>query len=354
MLKVTERMKQGMERMRRATTGKPDRVPVYAQLSHHSARLADMSTRSFFTDAETFLRCELEADEFYELDSPTLHYDCYNIEAEALGSRMIWKENEFPEVDPGVPLLSSVENFGKMKPLRPGIDGRMPYVVDINRMTVDLGLPPKIRFCGVFTLASKLLGFENLIVAIMTQPDRVHRLMEHLADEIIGPWIEYQRDQVGTKATATGSEALASPPLVTVDIVREFCFLYTERLEENVGGIRLAGIWGESCLENPVELLDIKRKGAKGAVQALDPDATNLGPAYYREYADRFSLAVTMGIDAVLIRNGPVHAIQDRARRFIDGAGRDGRFVLYINDIPYDTPVEHVKSVVSVGHGYAY
>ena len=266
----------------------------------------------------------------------------------------MWKENEFPEVDPEHPLLLGSDDYGKLKSIRLGKDGRMPYVIDINRMTMDLDLPPKIRFCGVFTLTAKLLGFESLIVAIKRQPDKVHRLMEHLTDEVLGPWIAYQRDQIGMDTAATGSEALASPPLLTVGMIREFCLRYVHRLEEKVGGIRLAGLWGESYLEDPSELLDVKREGAKGALQALDPDVSQLGPAFYKQYADRHGMAITMGLDASLIRSGPAPAIVSRAKRFIEEAGRDGRFILYLNDIPFDTPSEHVQAAVSAGHEQVY
>ena len=162
MLKVSSRLREGIERMQKAVTGIPDRVPIYAQMSEHSAKLAGESTLKFFSDAETFLRCELAADEYYGLDAPTIHYDCYNIEVESLGAKFIWKEGVFPDVDPSRPLLGSVDDLKSLRPPKMGKDGRMPYVLEINKRLVDLGLSPKIRFCCAFSLAAKLLGTENL------------------------------------------------------------------------------------------------------------------------------------------------------------------------------------------------
>ena len=122
MLKISPRLREGMERMTKAAGGMPDRVPVYAQMSHHSAKLAGESTFKFFTNAETFLKCQLHADELYHLDSPTIHYDCYNIEAEALGAKMIWAKDEWPEVDPMHPLLESLDDFKKLKPVNQSIN----------------------------------------------------------------------------------------------------------------------------------------------------------------------------------------------------------------------------------------
>jgi uroporphyrinogen-III decarboxylase len=354
MMKVTSRLIEGIERIKKAGNGKPDRVPVYAQMSHHSAGLAGESTRRFFTDAETFLKCELSADELYGFDAPTIHYDCYNIEAEAVGAPLVFKDDEIPMIDPYEPLLKSVGGIPSLGGFRVGKSGRMPYVLEINRRLADLGLSPKIRFCGLFTFTAKLLGYEELIVGIKTNPREVHRLMRFLADEVTAPWIECQRQDSGFEGVATGSEALASPPLLTIDMMEEFCLEYAKRLEKTVGGIRLAGMWGESLVKDPVKLLDIKRESSAGMLQVCDPDVTELGPSYFKAYADEHDVGLIMGLDAHLIRSGPLGRIQERARKFIGEAGRDGRFILFINDIPYDTPPEHVHSVVSVAHEHAY
>jgi len=65
-------------------------------------------------------------------------------------------------------------------------------------------------------------------------------------------------------------------------------------------------------------------------------------------------MALTMGLDAHLIQAGPVAEIRRRARSFIDQAGQEGRFILYINDIPCDTPPPHVQAVIEVAHQYSY
>lgn len=347
-------MREGLERMKAASKGMPDRVPVYAQMSHHAARLVGESTYRFYTDPQVFLDCELYGDELYGFDAPTIHYDCYNIELEAMGAELIFSENETPAVNPGKPLLHSVNDLSALKRFRMGRDGRMPFVLDINRRLVDLGLDPKVRFCGIFTMSARLLGYERLIGEIIEQPRSVHRMMKFLIDEIIAPWIECQRQHCGRDMTATGSEALASPPLLTLDLIDEFCLQYVRRLERNVGRIRLAGLWGESLVKDPTRLLDMKREFSGGMIQVCDPDATELGPSFFKSYADDHDVGLIMGLDAGVVLNGPVRTIEDRANRFIDEAGMNGRFVLFINDIPYYTPPEHVHTVVSSARAHHY
>jgi uroporphyrinogen-III decarboxylase len=353
MVDISARMRQGIERVNSAMKGIPDRVPVYAQLSHHAARIADNSVFDFYTDPQVFIDSELIADEFYGFDLPTFHYDVYNIEAEAMGAKMLWKENECPETDPVAPLFESITDFTNSRPVNFGKSGRMQYVTEINRRLIDLGLSPKIRFCGPFSLAAKLIGIEKLIISILSEPDRVHCLMKFLTDEILSPWINYQRERAGSDETAIGADALASPPITTIPIVEEFCLNYIMRIEQNVGKIRLAGIWGESVLKNPSLLLDIKRKGYPSMLQALDPDVSILGPSMYKKYTVKHNMNLTMGLDAGLIQAGPVLAIKQRATEFLESSARDGRFIMYMNDIPYNTPPEHVQAVVEVAHNFA-
>ena len=343
---------EGARRMKDGAVGIADRVPVYAQISHHSARLLGVSSVEFFSDAAAFLRCEIAADLFYEIDAPTIHFDIYNIEAEALGATLIWDEKQIPAVDTRAPLLSSADAFRDLKAIKTGSAGRMPYALEINSRLLDMGLSPKVRFTGLFTLAANLLGLQELSVAVLTQPDRVHRLMRFLTDEIVAPWIVYQREHCGSNVTATGSDALASPPLLSADMVREFCLSYIEDLEEKVGGIRLAGLWGESSLSDPVELLELKRAGSPAAIQVLDPDISALGPRFFRDYADRSGVSLVMGLDANLVGSGTGTDIAARTRRFIEEGGMSGRFVLFINDIPYATPVENVRAVVAAAQEY--
>jgi uroporphyrinogen-III decarboxylase len=327
-------------------------VPVSAQISSHAACLFGVSTIRFFREAATFLRCELAADLLYELDGLTIHYDVYNIEAEALGARLIWEEGQIPAVDSRVPLLASAEAFQGLPALKVGRAGRMPYVLEINRRLKDAGLSPKVRFTGPFTLAANLLGLEELILAIMTTPARVHALLQFLTREVIAPWVACQREHCGSNETATGSDALASPPITTVEMVGEFCLPYFRELEKLVGGIRLAGLWGESFVSSPRALLDIKAEGSPGSIQVLDPDVSALGPAFFRGYADERGVSLVMGMDAHLVGCGPVSRIESRAGSFIEEGGPRGRFVLFMNDVPLAAPCENVQAVVSVARSY--
>lgn len=55
-------------------------IPIGAQSNDHSAHLAGVSPRHFFTDAEVFTRGQLLISEYYDLDAPINFWDAYNVE----------------------------------------------------------------------------------------------------------------------------------------------------------------------------------------------------------------------------------------------------------------------------------
>jgi len=353
-LTLTSAMRERMARLKAGIAGKADCIPITAQLRHHAAVLEGVSVREFYTDAETFLETQMRAWERYELDDLSTHFDLYNIEAEALGAPMTWCEGAAPEADPARRLLGSIDEWTTLRAPAIGQAGRMPYALEINRRLMDMGLPAKVRFCGPVTIGAKLMGLDELIVACMTDPDKVHALFTFLCDEVIAPWIVCQREHAIGDETAGGADAFASPPMMTVPMLHEFLVPYVERLERSVGKVRLAALWGESTLAEPAELQDIKRVVYPGMLQALDPDVGAIGTGVFVRYAKEHDMAMALGIGAGLIERGPIEAIRERASEFCHAAGRDGKFVLFLNDIPSGTPPEHVHAAVEVAHSWTF
>jgi hypothetical protein len=60
-------------------------IVIGAQSNDHSAHLAGISSKRFFTDAHTFARVQLLVSEYYRVDVPINFWDVYNVEAESLG-----------------------------------------------------------------------------------------------------------------------------------------------------------------------------------------------------------------------------------------------------------------------------
>jgi hypothetical protein len=93
-------------------------------------------------------------------------------------------------------------------------------------------------------------------------------------------------------------------------------------------------------------------KCSPGSLSVLDPDLYEVGPERVKAFANEHNLSVTAGVDAALIQKGPVEAIVKRIKLYVEKLGRDGRCMVHLNQIPGETPSEHVHAAVAACHTY--
>jgi hypothetical protein len=173
-----------------------------------------------------------------------------------------------------------------------------------------------------------------------------------LCDEVLSPYIEAMRSEVGDpNLLADGVDAWASPPLITLDMMDEYVVAYTERLRENVGDkVATRGNWGDAKSRDPERYMAQKLRCSPRFLSVLDPDLHQLGPERVKAFAEEHNAFVTAGVDATLLRDGPVPAIVERIKFYIDAMARDGRGIVYLNQIPAETPPEHIHAAVAACH----
>ena len=332
---------------------KAKHVIIAAQSIDHSAYLAGVPYQRYFTDARTFAETQLLVSKYYKFDAPNNTWDVYNIEAEALGQKTVYPPDGIPDVDRTQPLIDSPASLDKIQIPDPYTSGRMPWVHSINKAYIELiGRPARIFFCAPFSLAVNIRGYENLIMDILYNPEFAHRLFETLCDKIIAPYVQAMRDEIARPtALADGNDAWASPPMITWDIMENFVVRYAERLREAVGGkLVTRGNWGDSEGSDPdfaERFWALKLRACPGFLSVLDPDLYKVGPIRVKSFAQKHDAYVTAGVDATLLKRGPVEAIIERIKQYIDAMARDGRCAIYLNQIPADTPPEHVHAAVA-------
>ena len=106
------------------------------------------------------------------------------------------------------------------------------------------------------------------------------------------------------------------------------------------------------------DCLDVQRELLEGVpVYALLMGKTQDYPVeLFAEYLDAHRDAgravLLMGLEAGLLRDGPVERIVDTVRRFVDVLGRDNTLTIYLAGVPADTPPSHVDTAVSAIHAY--
>ena len=356
----------GYERVIASIFGRPDRVPVIVQPYTYAMAMHGLGSNVFFREPEPFINASWNMATYFGFDFWSPVFDFYNIEAEALGQRLIWRERSEPDVDTREPLLASPEDLLSLKAPVAGKAGRMPFVLESYRRYMDvMGLPPICYCCSPFTLAVLIRGYVNVLRDMRRNPGFLHRLLEFLSMDVVVPWID-KMVEVTNAGIVAMSDAWASAPNVTTDMVREFCLPYVHKIIRATNSatrtVLDGGSWGEKDVADPREILDIKMEMMVpgNAFKPLRPfyvlvwneDYEAVGIQTARAYTDEKKVCLLLNVRPDILESGPADVIVDAVRKLIrEGAG-DGRFFMLVNLVPLGAPAENVHTVVAAVRQY--
>lgn len=330
-------------------------VLIGAQSNDHSAHLAGISPRRFFTDALLFTRVQLLVTEYYGFDAALNFWDVYNVEAEAMGQKIVYPPGRLPDIDRSEVLIGTPSDLERIKPPDPYQSGRLPWVQQVNRHYLEMtGRLERAYFTAPFSLAANVRGYENLVQDIYLRPAFAHRLFRFLCDDVLVPHIEAMRSAAGMpELLMDGRDAWASPPLITLDMMDDYVVAYTERLRGRLGDkLVTRGNWGDANSRDPERFFSQKLRCSPGALSVLDPDLYAVGPERVKAFADAHHAFITAGVDAKLLQDGPVEAIMERIKLYIGKLARGGGCMIHLNQIPAETPPRHIHAAVAACRAY--
>ena len=88
-------------------------------------------------------------------------------------------------------------------------------------------------------------------------------------------------------------------------------------------------------------------------IEPMDP-LGGVSPAEFRRRVGK-GTALMGGVNTVTLSTGTPEDVRKEALACIEGAGKDGAYVLAAGDmVPFDTPRENVFAMMEVAHGYKY
>ncbi len=351
----------GYERLIAGIYGTPDRVPLIVQPYIYAMERAGLPARRFFSEPRAFVHASLNLAKWLGADSWSPVFDFYNIELEALGQSLIWRDQSEPDVDTRNPLIKEREDLKRLRPPVAGRDGRMPFVLESYQRYMEImQLPPMAYACSPFTMAVLARGYVNFLKDMRREPAFAHRLLDFLSMEVIVPWIDKMVEVTGTSVVVM-SDAWASQPNVTTRMVREFCLPYTEKIVRATNSamrtVMNTGSWGERAVADPREVLDIKMEMITrgNPLPTLRPfyllvwneDYEEVGIEKIRAYAEEKKVCLLLNVRPDLIEAGPVERIVSTVRELVLKGAGGGRFTLLVNLIPPGTPEEHAQALVA-------
>ena len=341
-------------------------IHVFAQMADHSMTLAGVPARQFYWDARTLVETTAEVAAYYEMDDLMPVDDVYNFEIEGMGGKMIYSDNAMPTIDFRDPLIKQPEDLRRLETPDFHKDGRLPYALESIRLGLDYGASQS-RFCSPFSMAVGMRTYPALIMDMRKRPQFAHELLTFIVEQVIIPYLRVQNEYCGI-TSARGADAWACIPNFSVKDLQEWVVPYNQRMASKAEkiGVEVASTSGDYC-EERLEKFDVGTLHGSFDVEvaSLGTPLLFLGMGRWqdyplepvREYTRRFReqgkrVGIIAGVNARLLRDGPVEHIVAAVRRFVDAFGRDHDLRIFIANIPADTPPAHVHAAVAAAHVY--
>lgn len=142
------------------------------------------------TDPYRYVRTNLAVCRLLGVDKFYLTWALYAFSCEAMGQKMMYPDKFPPGCDPDFPLINK-DNWQDIK--TPDFTSGIPKIInDIMHAAKALtNIPPLLQLSAPYSLAADVYGQEPLLADVVNDPDTVNALLDHLADKVIGPWMDY-------------------------------------------------------------------------------------------------------------------------------------------------------------------
>jgi len=185
------------------------------------------------------------------------------------------------------------------------------------------------------------------LLDIYLRPDFARELLTRVTEEVIAPYLLYQKSRLPDSNTASGADAIASLPIVDLNILEHWCLPPIRRLEEITGlPVSVVNWVGESYLKQPERLLDLKLPISAGVIQAQDPDVNAVGPQRFKDFAMDHDVALILGIGATFLAQANPEQVRQRVRSYAEIGRKGGRFGLYLCNISGATPEDNFRAAI--------
>lgn len=319
---------------------KADRIPFVPAIYEHKAALIGKSPSEVCRKAELLYEALLAELKTYDPDMLVIGIDVYNVEAEALGCRVVYftDSNDVPGIVE--PIIGSRGGLKKLGVPDPETAARMPVYLQVaEQLNKELGRDMILRgaVTGPYSMAAELVGAENFVLLTMDDPVFAREVMEFCAQVTV---------TFGKAFLARGVEPImfdsrATPTLASPRVVKQLLMpVYRDYVLPELkaaGGRYLPLIIGGNTTSIIDDLI------ATGATQFLSDRPANLQKWCEKALAAR--VPVRANVDAVLVNRGPVSAIRRQAMEILKDCHDHPGFLLGCGVVGYDCPKEHPLAI---------
>ncbi|MCL6087984.1 MAG: uroporphyrinogen decarboxylase family protein [Actinobacteria bacterium] len=327
------------------------RATIEAQSNNHTIKLFEIDSKRFATDSELFIKAQLLVSAYYGFDRPCIDYDFYNIESEALGQEMVYKNGLLPEINFLNPLIAEKKDLYKLKPPVYKDKARFSFVLGINRLFKSiLGITPKIRFCGPYSIAVNLRGYKNLMIDMEDDKKFVKDLFDFITYETIIPWVQLQREEMGEpNALAGGIDATATFPNISTRTMNEWIIPYYKQTKQELNNVTFTTCCGGlSSFKDPEDFFFYQLSTCPGIIKGYQWDIKKCGFKVFNNYVKKNEINLRLAISAQTLLEINLNEVLKLVKKYLEEGGVGlTNYSIYLSDIDPNTNPEIVSSIAS-------
>ncbi|MCE0498212.1 MAG: hypothetical protein LV481_09745 [Methylacidiphilales bacterium] len=211
----------------------PRPAPLFLPaIYEHKAWFLQETPSHVCQSTELLARALLAEFETIGPDALTVGIDVYNVEAEAAGCQITFYDKNHtgvPGIEAGHHILRVDDDITNRPIPNPRTDGRMPVHIEAARRVIkELGPNYWVRgaISGPFSLATSLVGLDELFPACLEEPDQAKAILDYAARIIK----DYAQAYIDVGAGLVMFDSQASPDMISRRIYEEFVFPVTKDL----------------------------------------------------------------------------------------------------------------------------
>ena len=213
----------------------PDMLPVIPQSFMYAVETAGLKISDVNKDGRKMAQAHILSQEKYGYDGCVIDFDDASI-AEAIGAKVIFREDEPATVDEEQPVLKDLRDIYELPLPDPQKSGRLCEWLEATRTLVDaigdhvfiMGRADQ----GPFSIACLLRGTTQFMMDLLSEdPQVIADVIEYCRQASV-LFAKAQKD-AGAHATSIG-DALAGPNLISPDMYRQFALEPEKKMTEEV------------------------------------------------------------------------------------------------------------------------
>jgi uroporphyrinogen decarboxylase len=261
--------------------------------------------------------------------------DIYNLEAEAYGA--VLEEPGYGAI-PAVRYrpISDIDGILKLRPLDAKKDGRIPMQIEVGRRLAQTFPEAIVRvpISGPFSIASNLMGFDRLILAVADDPAKVAAALLHLVEG----QLSFARGVKEAGVDITFFESGACPPMLSPKLFRT---VELPALKKLLGGM-------SEIIGRPIPC--VIGGNTTPIVEAMLETGTNylvcpfesVQEEFLKKVEHRLDVHIRINADLRIVATGTREQIRTEADRVLALCRKRPNSCLGTGALPYETIPENV------------